>query len=90
MIKVYIPSFLDESLSVFLQFFLLKANNDTKQLVLQSLKSDSVVDDHSTAKHSRSVLGVGQLSVQIQPEETRVISLPTFCIHTCSIYTHHT
>ena len=69
---LYIPGFLNEPLSVFLQLFLLKANNDTEQLVLQSFKSHSVVDDHGATKHSRSILWIGQLGVQVESASVRV------------------
>ena len=37
------------------------------KLVLKSLQGHRVVDDHGAAKYSRSVLGVGQLGVQVEP-----------------------
>ena len=61
------PGLLDESCSVFLQLFLLEPHDDTEELVLQSLQSHGVVDDGRPTKHRRSVLGVRQLCVQVQP-----------------------
>lgn len=62
-----VPSFLYESFSVLLQLFLFKANNDTEQLVLQSLHGHSVIDDHCSTEYSRSVLGIGKFCVQVKP-----------------------
>ena len=70
-----VPCFLDESFSVLLQFFLLKANDDTQELVLQSLHSHSVIDDHCSTKYCRSVLGIGKLGVQVEPGKSKLENL---------------
>ena len=67
-----IPGLLNEPLSLFLQLLPLEAHNHTQQLVLQPLQGHCVVHHHGSTEVGRSVLGVGQLGVQVQPE-VRVI-----------------
>ena len=60
------PGFLDESGSVLLQLLLLEADDHTEQLVLEPLQGHGVVDDGRAPEYGRSVLGVGELGVQVQ------------------------